>query len=411
MSEPTSTRRSPGICVLVESFYPNIGGTERQVRLLAEDLARDGWAVTIVTRRTDGSLSPRETLGDASVRRIGPVGRGPLKKWGMMLTCLPSLVRLRRHYDLLYVPGFRVLGVPAVLVSTMFRKSCVFRAVSRGEMSGHFFDAGVERSRFGGLVSVLFKIALPLRNRLFRKVDALVAISAEIAEEYRASGVEERLILRIPNPVDTVRYCPVSGEEKRRLRQQLKLPEGRRLITYTGRLVKWKGLPSLLKAWEHLCGDMGDLLLVLVGEGSNDIDNCADELRRLCDEKGLRDSVLFTGRVENVHEYLQASDLFVFPTENEAFGIALIEAMACRLPVVSTAVGGVRDIVRDGENSLVVPPEEPKRLEEAIRRLLSDGALANRLAAGALETARLKFARPVVAAQYQALFTSLADRP
>jgi GT2 family glycosyltransferase len=96
--------------------------------------------------------------------------------------------------------------------------------------------------------------------------------------------------------------------------------------------------------------------LVLVGEGGGDLDACEDELRRYVAQHTLEGRVRFTGAVDNVPDWLRAADAFVFPTENEAFGLSLVEAMACGLPSVSTVVGGLAEIVQDGVNALVVSP-------------------------------------------------------
>jgi glycosyltransferase involved in cell wall biosynthesis len=147
--------------------------------------------------------------------------------------------------------------------------------------------------------------------------------------------------------------------------------------------------------------------LVLVGGGGNDMANCERELRAYCLARGLGDRVLFTGDVPTVAPWLQAADLFVFPTQNEAFGISLIEAMACGLPVVSTDVGGVKDIVADGVNSLVFRSGDDAGLEAALRRVMGDPALAARLGHGALETVRARYTRGRVAEAYLNLFAKL----
>jgi hypothetical protein len=74
------------------------------------------------------------------VHRVGPAGGGHLRKWGLVFTALVALVRLRKHYDAMLVCGFRVLGIPAMLVSLVSGKPCVLKADSQGELSGAFFD-------------------------------------------------------------------------------------------------------------------------------------------------------------------------------------------------------------------------------------------------------------------------------
>jgi glycosyltransferase involved in cell wall biosynthesis len=199
--------------------------------------------------------------------------------------------------------------------------------------------------------------------------------------------VDAEAIERIPNCVDTVRFHPATAEEKQRLRRRLGLPADRRIVVFTGRLVSYKGLPLLLKVWRDLQTSRPDTLLLLVGGGGMDIHNCEDELRSFVREHDLGRGVAFSGEVDNVQAHLQASDFFVFPTENEAFGISLIEAMACGLPAVSTTVGGVADILIHEENGLAVAAGDATGLRSALDRLLSDAELAERLAASARRSA------------------------
>ncbi|NIS66188.1 MAG: glycosyltransferase, partial [Gemmatimonadales bacterium] len=135
------------------------------------------------------------------------------------------------------------------------------------------------------------------------------------------------------------------------------------IVTYTGRLVSYKGLPVLLSVWKRLHERHPSAVLVLVGGGSLDMHDCEEELKRYVRENGLSASVRFTGNVQNVEDYLRASDVFAFPTEIEAFGISLIEAMACELPAVSTPVGGIKDILRHEENGLIVEVGNETQLE------------------------------------------------
>ena len=108
--------------------------------------------------------------------------------------------------------------------------------------------------------------------------------------------------------------------------------------------------------------------------------------KRQVRERGPDAGVRFTGSVDNVADYLQASDLFVFPTENDAFPCALVEAMACGLPVVTTPVGAIPTIVEHERQGLMVRPGDADELAAALVRLLADDELAARLGRTAWET-------------------------
>ncbi len=110
----------------------------------------------------------------------------------------------------------------------------------------------------------------------------------------------------------------------------------------------------------------------------------------------------------NVYEYLQASDIFVFPTGNEAFGISLIEAMACGLPVIVTPVGGIKDIVNNGHNGLTVEVGNFDRLYDAMENLIFDDSLSASLGKSALETVQIKYLRESVAKKYIQMFNQFS---
>jgi len=398
------------VCLCTETYTPLVGGGETQARALAEGLVARGYQVTILTRRTDRTLAKREVIGGAVVWRLPPVGAKHIKKWGLLFTVLPRLWRERGRYDLIFVSGFRILGLPVVLISKLLGKQCVLKADSVGEMSGQFFAAGLRQSGLS-TTSWLFRLFLWVRNPILRQADAFVAISDVLAEEFRRHGVAPQRIHAIPNSVETRRFFPVDAAAKQARRQQLGLPLIGKIVIYTGRLVSYKGLPLLLRVWQALSLVLTDAHLLLVGEGGLDMHNCEADLRQFVTTQQMQDRVTFTGAVQNVPVYLQAADLFVFPTEDEAFGLSLVEAMACGLPVVASAVGGVCDIVQDGVNGRLIPAGHFADLYETLLHLLRDEGEAAQLGAAACQTVQERYTSEQVTHQFTHLFTQLRPGP
>jgi glycosyltransferase involved in cell wall biosynthesis len=394
------------VCIFTETYYPVIGGGETQARILAEGLISHGYSVCILTRRTDASLQSLERLGQISVRRIAPVGRGQMKKWGMVLSCLPALVRLRNDYDVLFVSGFRITGMSAIAAARLFGKTVVLKADSQGEMSGAYFANGLKRI---GLKpsSPAFRLFLAIRNRVLRTADAFVAITDGVVRELEDAGVRPEAIHRISNGVDTGRFFPACHSLKSDLRIRLGIPPTAKVVVYTGRLVSYKGLPLLLEVWRQLAPRHCDARLVLVGAGGLDVHNCEADLRTFVAEHGLGGSVTFTGNVDNVPDYLQAADVFVLPSEDDAFPSSLVEAMACRLAVVATPVGAVGNIVQDGQTGLMVHPGDFPSLYEALDRLLQDDALVARLAEAGWRRTTERYSAESVTQQLITLFGTL----
>jgi glycosyltransferase involved in cell wall biosynthesis len=396
------------VCMLAETFYPVLGGCETQARLLADELTARGHPVLFVTRRSDPSLPRRDRLGSVRISRVGPAGPRGALRWPILATGIVELFQQRREFDILLVLGFRALGLGAIPFRAL-GKPCVLKAESNGEMSGAFFGPGLQRLGFG-LTSPLVRFPLAARNRLLAHADAFVAISSEIRAELQAAGVEPTKVEQIPNAVDTDRFSPVDPPQRREIRARLGFGPDEKIVTYTGRLVSYKGLPGLLRVWSRVAAAIPESRLVLVGPGGLDIHNCEEELRTFVRENGLAERVHFTGGVENVHEYLQASDCFVFPTENEAFGASLIEAMACGLPCVATRTGGIPDILTDGEDGLLVAPGDELALERELRWLLAHPAEAARLGSAARVTSASRFSIGSVADAYLALLRRCLSR-
>jgi glycosyltransferase involved in cell wall biosynthesis len=214
-------------------------------------------------------------------------------------------------------------------------------------------------------------------------------------------------VQRIPNGVDTTRFQPIGAAARVELRRRLGLPESAPVFVYTGRLVSYKGLPRLLEVWPAILDAAPDARLLLVGGGGLDIHNCEDELRRQVRDQGLEASVSFVGSVDDVAPYLQVADVFAFPTENDAFPSSLVEAMACRLAVVTTPVGAIPTIVEDGFNGLLVPPGDSAALRAALVRVLDDPGLRARLGDAARQTALARYSAEAVTREYAGLFEAL----
>jgi glycosyltransferase involved in cell wall biosynthesis len=156
------------------------------------------------------------------------------------------------------------------------------------------------------------------------------------------------------------------------------------LVVSVGRMTAEKGHDLLLRAFARLVDRYPAWRLVIAGDGP-----LRSALEALCDRLALRDRVEFVGLVTNVQAIFASAELFVLPSRREVFPMALCEAMASGVPPVATEYRpGVREIVRDGVDGLVVPVEDVPALTEAMARLMGDAAERRRLGARAVEIAQ-----------------------
>ena len=192
-------------------------------------------------------------------------------------------------------------------------------------------------------------------------------------------AVQQLLIERYGVPVGNVALIPngIAGTppdparldgDTRRFRQLWGLPaEGGPVIGTVARLTPEKGLDTLLDAFHHLRLVVPVARLLVVGDGP-----LKGELVRRAYALGEQDQIVFTGTVPDTAGPLSVMDLFVLPSSAEAFGLAIVEAMAMSRPVVASRVGGIPAVVEDGVTGLLVPPRDPEALARALQALLAD---------------------------------------
>jgi glycosyltransferase involved in cell wall biosynthesis len=228
-----------------------------------------------------------------------------------------------------------------------------------------------------------------LFNRLDRcslpKATAVVTVCQAFARDIQEYGIPAERIHVLHNSLDTG-WAQRSGvnEQAAELRASLTRGADMPVLLCVGRFSKEKGHTVLLEAVELLRASLhaqrkpSSFMLLLIGDG----------LRRKVLEQQVRDrrlesSVLFAGQKRDVRPYFAAADALVLPSLSEGSPNVLLEAMSARLPVVATDVGGVSEIVSDGDTALLVPPNRPAQLAKALERLLEDTELRERLSARA----------------------------
>jgi glycosyltransferase involved in cell wall biosynthesis len=152
-----------------------------------------------------------------------------------------------------------------------------------------------------------------------------------------------------------------------------------------------------------LVSEFRDIHLILIGSGQGFTVSCQEALVDFVKNNNLESTVTFTGNVENVHKYLQAGDFFVFPSQSEALGISLLEAMSCELPCIASNVGGIPDIIEHNVNGVLVPYGDERKLLEAMRELLSNHERATQLGSEARKTVVEKYNIDRIVDQYLSL--------
>jgi glycosyltransferase involved in cell wall biosynthesis len=257
-------------------------------------------------------------------------------------------------------------GYAARFVGAILRKPVIFTA------HGWAFTEGR---------SIWQRHILALAERLAAKATtAIICVSnydREMALKFKVAP-PKKLVL-IHNGVDPAPLLHASGEQ---IRRELGLGN-MTVLTMVGRLVPQKDPLALLEACWLLDADFR---LLMVGDG--ELRECAEAFVR---RRDLNGKVIFTGERYDIPEVLAASDIFVLTSRWEGLPLVIIEAEMAGLPVVASRVGGVPELIEEGNTGFIVPPQDPRALANALRKLLTDAQLRRRLGSAAREKALHEF--------------------
>lgn len=402
--------QTPRICLLTNSFYPVIGGGETHALLLCREWQKRGASVFVMTRRITSDLKREENLDGLTIRRLPPSGFRRFGKYLMIIPTYFELLQRRNEYDVVYVCGLRVAGIPATLAALRLGKTCVLRAESRGEFSGDFIwnspDPAIRETKFKSLI----RIYLKWRNGILLKAAGFVSISQDIQSEFNTGGIPSSKNHLIFNGIDTSRFEPAGSDLRRQRRKEFGLPQDKKLFAYSGKLNKGKGLEMLLRVWKKLAVDRNDCHLVLIGGGGTQFLSCEQDLRDFTVRENLQESVTFAGFQTEMQKYLQAADFFVFPSENEALSIALLEALSCELPCMASDISGNRDIIENNVNGrLIAVNDEPAWLD-TMQNVLANPDKFRSFGQKGRGTVVERFSISSVAEKHLELFRTLASK-
>jgi glycosyltransferase involved in cell wall biosynthesis len=342
--------------ILQTCFSPSWGGLEIQALEVSSLLLRRGHRVTLAT--PPGTRLAAEA-GNAGIPLLTLDVRGYLHP--LLQRRLSRFLREER-IDLIHAQHSRDIAtvVPAMLRSG--RHSPVILSKRMG--------------------SSLVKRDL-LHRFTYRHVACVLAVSEVIRRNVIATlPVPPERVITLHDAVDTARFDParVDGSS---LRTEFGYTPRDTVVGFVGRFSPGKGHEELLRAGVILQARFPDLRWLIVGEPSRGEEAYAERTRQMSTELGLDSVVRFAGFRKDIPAVMAAFDCFAFPSHAESFGVTLIEAMAMERAVVSTNCDGVLDIMVEGETGLMVPPQDPPALAEALGRLVEDAPLRQRFGTAA----------------------------
>lgn len=373
------------------------GGQNVHVAALAQALGRRGHAVSVYTRRDAPDLADRVQLAPGV--EVVHVNAGPIEP-------IPK-------DDLLPYMGELADGVCAdwprarpEIIHSHFWMSGVAGLEAADRLAVplvHTFHAlGVVKRRHQGAEDTSPAERRWLEPRVGREADGVIATCSDEAFELAALGVPSAQIAIAPCGVDLQAFTPQGPVAKR--------GRGKRIVS-VGRLVARKGFDTIIDAIAEMDDDDVELLIV-GGPGDARATQQDPEARRLlayARECGVAGQVILTGQLtrEDMPELLRSADAVVCTPWYEPFGIVPLEAMACGVPVVANAVGGLTDTVVDGLTGRLVPPRDPASLAQVLTDLLADPAAVREYGAAGRSRVEARYSWDRIAAESAKTYRSI----
>jgi L-malate glycosyltransferase len=330
--------------------YPTYGGSGAVATELGLELARRGHQVHFITYDSPFRLrgyNERVFFHQVDTR----MGRYPLFDhfpYTLALASKQHEVVLREGLDLLHVHYAIPHATTAYLAREMLNGEGSLRVITT--LHGTDITLVGQESSFYGITK--FSI---------EQSDGVTAVSSYLRDEtYRAFGCVSCDVRVIPNFVNLQEYRPAEAG----CRTQL-APAGHKVITHVSNFREVKRVKDVVRVFARIQRAM-PATLVMIGDGPDRVD-AENEAREL----GVTD-VRFLGRLDSVASLLQASDLFVLPSQTESFGLAALEAMACGAPVVASRAGGLPEVIDDGLNGILEPVGSVEAMGRRAVELLRD---------------------------------------
>ena len=366
--------------------YPTYGGSGAVATELGLDLARRGHEVHFVSYASPFRLrgfAPRVTFHEVVTTDYPLFEHSP---YALALAVKQHEVAQREKLEIMHVHYAIPHAATAWLAKQMLRPERDLKVVT----TLHGTDitlVGQDPSYY-----TLTKFSI-------EQSDAVTAVSRYLRDEtYRAFGCVDCDVRVISNFISPAEYHPPRDGSCR----GALAPADHKILTHVSNFRPVKRVVDVVRVFASVRKAM-PATLVLIGDGPE-----RDAAEHEADRLGLGEDVRFLGKVDDVAELLRGSDLFLLPSETESFGLAALEAMACGVPVIASAVGGLPEVIAQGETGFLAPVGAVDAMAAEAAAILSDPARHARMRSAAARRA-LDFSAERVVPQYEALYREVLN--
>ena len=374
------------IIVCTTAYLPAIGGAELAIYEIAK--RSPALRFLIITSRFSRRVPKYEVAGNIEVRRVG-FGVGA-DKWLLPLCGgLVALLRARREARVILWGMMVSQGTLAALVVKTLSPHIPFvLTLQEGDTPDY-----LQRGR-GGLIWFFWKYALKRASR----VTAISSYLGRLASDAGWSGKVEI----IPNGVDVDFFAKRDEVAIKNIRRVYHIDESDIIILSVSRLVIKNGLDDLIRAFAIFRRIHQNAKLLLVGEGREHA-----RLMEIAKNESVVGSVVFAGAIppSDIVPYFHIAHIFARPSRSEGLGIAFLEAMAASVPIVATGVGGIADIIKNGETGIVVKVGDAKSIADGLMQINRDRDLQKDLTRKACAMVREQYSWDMITKKMDKVFT------
>lgn len=356
------------ICMIISTPFPPVEGIGYYTYNLSKKLIEKGHEVVVITRGSRNKTK-RELFENIEVIKAPfiPIYPFYIHVHGIFVNRL--LKSLESQIDIIHLhtpltpniktslPVITTIHSPMLADNRYIKVSSIFTLFSK--------------------ISARF-VSYPIEKKLIQTSKKITTVSEAVAKELEDYGLDSKEITVMYNGVNEAFFTPNKNKHN----------GVNKYILYVGHINREKGLFDLAECAKYICCEKSDISFIIAGKGRD-----LDKMKLKIKKAGIEDKFIFLGQVDQdkLIELYQNASLFIFPSYHEGLPTVLLEAMSCGLPVIATDVRGNKDLISNGENGILVPPRNPKKMAEIILKLIDDEKLIEQLGKNARKTIMEKY--------------------
>ncbi len=389
------------ILIFSIAYLPFLSGAELAIKEITGRMPE--FEFDMITSRFDKNLPNFERIGNINIYRVGFGKNNPtmadLVKFSMMvgkylfpfLACFKAYrLHRKKKYDLIWSLMANYAGFAALFFKTINSHIPFLLTLQEGDPIEYI------KKRVG--------VMYPLFKNIFTKADFIQAISNYLADFAKEMNAKSEIVV-VPNGVDVKKFSRTFSQIKLdKIREKLNIKREEKVIISLSRLVKKNGLTDIIDALSILRKGGLNIKLIIAFDGP-----LKEALEKKVRKMNFENYVLFLGRLinEDIPQYLAISDVFVRPSLSEGQGVSFLEAMAARIPIIGTKVGGIPDFLKDSETGLFCEVNNPQSIAEKVKLLLENSELREKIVKNAKEMVLRDYDWNLIAEKMKNVFNKL----